>query len=168
MFKNKKLFSISLLILLILFGIFSQNQAVQASDSIFPGPNISNQCVEQGRCTLCEMIQTVVNVGLFLLGIAGAIVLLFFVYGGFMMLISGGNPDRINKGKSILVNSTIGIAIAFLAYATISFIISSVTQQGPGFNWSSNLQCAPLPAEQNYQQRQYPGVSSPAASPGSP
>jgi hypothetical protein len=105
-------------------------------------------CVGTGRCTLCDMVQTVINIGLYLLGIVGAIVLLFFVYGGFLMLTSGGAPDRIKKGKDVLINATIGLGIAFLAYTVVTFTVSAVTKSG--WDWQANLKCAELPAPKKY------------------
>jgi|GEM_PF-5700670 len=51
------------------------------------------------------------------LGIVGSIALLMFVLGGFIWLTSAGNPDRIQRGKSILIWATIGLFVIFAAYA---------------------------------------------------
>ncbi|MFA5188225.1 MAG: pilin [Patescibacteria group bacterium] len=99
-------------------------------------------CASTGRCSLCDIIQTAINFGYFLFGIVGALVLLYFFYGGFRMLISAGRSDEIKKGKDILVNSVVGLMIVFLAYFGVNFIISAVTG---GWNWAGNLKCAPLP-----------------------
>ena len=59
-------------------------------------------------------------------GIVGAIALLMFVYGGFLMLTSGGEPGRIEKGQKTLLWATIGIAVIFGAYALSNFIITQL------------------------------------------
>ena len=55
-----------------------------------------------------------------LLGI-GAFALVYFIYGGFTWLTSGGNPDRIKKGRDILMWATIGLAATFASYAILKF-----------------------------------------------
>ena len=108
------------------------------------GP-ILPECAKNGRCGLCDLVQVAVNFGEFLFAISGALLLLFFAYGGFLMLVSGGNPTTVGKGKSVLVNSVIGILIVFTAYMGVNFIITSVTKGS--FNWSGNLECKELPKE---------------------
>lgn len=108
------------------------------------GP-ILPECVVNGRCSLCDMIQTMVNFGEFLFAVSGALLLLFIFYGGFLMLISGGNPQTVGKGKSAMVNAVIGILIVFTAYMGVNFIIAAVTGN---WDWAGNLKCAPLPKEE--------------------
>jgi len=52
--------------------------------------------------------------------------LLMFIYGGFIMIFSGGSPDRVQKGKQTLLNAIIGLVIVFSAYAIIQFTLSAV------------------------------------------
>jgi hypothetical protein len=107
------------------------------STSILPA------CAETGRCSVCDLLQVAINFGKYLFGIVGALVLLYFVYGGFMWLTSGGASEKIKKGKDILINSVIGLIIVFFAYGGVLFIVNAVT--GGGFKWEANLQCAALP-----------------------
>jgi hypothetical protein len=62
-----------------------------------------------------------------LLGIAGAVSLLMFVWGGFQWLISGGTPDRIKKGKDTLIWATIGLVVIFTSYAIVRALITALT-----------------------------------------
>jgi hypothetical protein len=101
-------------------------------------------CAETGRCTVCDLLQVAVNFGQFLFGIVGALVLLYFFYGGFLWLTSAGASEKIKRGKDVLINSVIGLIIVFGAYGGIVFIVNAVT--GGGFNWQTNLKCAELPA----------------------
>jgi len=61
------------------------------------------------------------------LGISGSLALAVFVWGGFMWLTSGGSPDKIEKGKKMLVWAVMGLALIFGAYAITDFIIKAVT-----------------------------------------
>ncbi len=61
--------------------------------------------------------------------ILGAVALLFFVYGGIVLLTSGGSPERVKKGRDVLVGAVIGIMITFGASLLIKFVIGGVTGQ---------------------------------------
>lgn len=61
------------------------------------------------------------------LGVTGSIALVMFVYGGMMWLISGGNPDKIKKGKDVLVWAVIGLAIIFSSYFIVDLVIRALT-----------------------------------------
>jgi len=69
------------------------------------------------------------NIGLIIqwaLSIVGSIALLMFVLGGFIWLTSAGNPDRIKRGKQILVWSAIGLAAMLSAYAITQVILQAL------------------------------------------
>ncbi|MBU1179848.1 pilin [Patescibacteria group bacterium] len=66
------------------------------------------------------------------LGIVGSIALLMFIYGGFLWLTSGGSPEKIKKGKDVLVWAVIGLAIIFLSYTLVNFVISGLTGKTTG------------------------------------
>lgn len=58
-----------------------------------------------------------------ILTIVGALALGMFVYGGFTWLTSGGSPDRIKKGRDILVWAVIGLVIIFASYTLVDFLL---------------------------------------------
>ncbi len=58
----------------------------------------------------------------YLLGIVGSAVLFYFVYGGFMWIVSGGDEKLITKGKDIVKNSIIGLVIVFGAVTMVQFV----------------------------------------------
>ncbi|MEA3249860.1 MAG: pilin [Patescibacteria group bacterium] len=61
------------------------------------------------------MLETLGNIAQLILGVTGGLALLMFVYGGFLILSSGGSQDKVKKGKDILVSAVIGIFIILLA-----------------------------------------------------
>jgi len=60
------------------------------------------------------------------LGVVGAISLLMFVYGGFMMLTSRGKSEQIKKGQETLIWASLGILIVFTAYTILKFAFSAL------------------------------------------
>jgi hypothetical protein len=128
-FIKKNKFFIILLALTFFALSFSQ---VQAANALLPG------CVDSGDCTVCDMVQVVINIGVFLLGVSGAATLAFIVYGGYVLLTSGGSTEKVGKGKKILVNSAIGLTITFSAYLIITTFVAVVTKD---WNWENELKC---------------------------
>lgn len=79
-----------------------------------------------GRCHLNDIVQTFVNFMRLLLGFVGSAVLVFFVYGGFVWLTSGGSSEKIKKGKDVVINSIIGLIIVFGAFTIVQLISDSL------------------------------------------
>jgi len=63
------------------------------------------------------------------LGFLALVALIMFIYGGFMMLTSAGNADRIKKAKNTLVWAAAGVIIILGSYSFLSFIFSLFTEQ---------------------------------------
>lgn len=61
-----------------------------------------------------------------MIGISGSVALLMFVYGGFMMLTSAGDSDRVGKGKKAMVWAVIGLVVIFGAYAILSALFTAL------------------------------------------
>lgn len=97
-----------------------------ASAAILP------DCAKQpGGCVqLSQLIQVGVNYGRFILGISGALALVFFIWGGFLILTSAGASDRVKKGKEALRAATIGLIIIFGAFTAVKFILRMVDPTG--------------------------------------
>lgn len=52
----------------------------------------------------------------------GGFALIYFIYGGLILIISQGNPEKIKKGTDAMVAAAIGLIIVFGAYLLISFL----------------------------------------------
>jgi len=59
---------------------------------------------------------------LFILSIAGRIVLLMLVFGGIYYIISGSNPDGQVKAKKIIVFAILGVILTLMSYALVELI----------------------------------------------
>lgn len=87
---------------------------------------ITKQCGDLGDCQLTDIMQVFTNVGNWILGVVGAVVLLMYVYGGFMYMTAGAMEENMKKGKQALRISTIGLLIVFFAYAGITTLNSAL------------------------------------------
>jgi len=62
------------------------------------------------------------------LGVIGSAALLFIIIGGFIMLTSQGNPEKVKSGRDTIVWATIGLLVAFSSWIILRFIITSIVQ----------------------------------------
>ncbi len=57
------------------------------------------------------------------LSFLGVVFLVLMIYAGIQWMQAGGNQEKIDKAKNIIVNSIIGLAIIISAYAITYFIM---------------------------------------------
>ena len=84
-----------------------------------------NQVGAQAPSLNC-VLQVGVAISQIILGVAGALALLMFVYGGFLMLTSGMIQKNYASGKSYLLNALIGLIIIFVAGIAVRYFISTL------------------------------------------
>lgn len=73
----------------------------------------------------CALL-TLGNIARIILGLTGSIALLMFVYGGFLLLASGGRADWVERGKSSIKTAVIGIAIIFLSGTIVQYAMTKL------------------------------------------
>ncbi len=56
--------------------------------------------------------------------IIGAIAAILIIIAGFMFMLSQGNDQELTKAKEVLKFAVMGLAVAFLAYAIVTFVQS--------------------------------------------
>lgn len=67
------------------------------------------------------------------LGLIGLVGLLFLIIGGYHILISRGDPQQLQTGKSYITYAIIGILLAVFGFVLIQVITSDVLKI-PGFS----------------------------------
>lgn len=72
-----------------------------------------------------DFIKSIIKVAA---GFAGLIAAGFFVVGGFGYITSSGHPEHLDKAKTTLKNSSIGIAIVIGAFIISSIITDLATK----------------------------------------
>lgn len=110
-------------IILLIIGcslILATSLATPAQATILPS------CAESGNCGLCDFLIGFANIATWLLSILGSVALLFFIYGGVVWLTAAGNEEKIKSGRSILVNTVVGVVIVMASWAIINFTIISL------------------------------------------
>ncbi len=67
------------------------------------------------------------------LGLIGGVSLIFIIYGGYIIVTSRGNPDKLNNGKSYIYYAIAGLLLAIFGYVFIQVIAVDVLRI-PGFS----------------------------------
>lgn len=84
-------------------------------------------CAFDGTCrNVNDLLTLIVNWGQRIFGLIGSFALVMFIYGGFTMILSAGNSEKVKKGRDILVAAVIGLTIAFSAYLLVDFILDAL------------------------------------------
>ena len=91
-------------------------------------------CIKNGDCHLGHIAFGLSLLIKYLLGMMGAVALLYFVWGGLQWLTSGGSAERVNRGKQIMLNTFWAITIAFSSYLLVGFFVNDVLNVKDGSN----------------------------------
>lgn len=66
------------------------------------------------------------------LGISGIFILLMFVVGGIMIMVSGGDKSKIKTATNIMKSSIVGLLIVVFAYTVVRFVVMALVDKD---NW---------------------------------
>jgi hypothetical protein len=75
--------------------------------------------------SLGNIFATVANIILFLVG---AVAVIMLIIGGFRYVTSNGDANATAGAKNTILYAIIGIVVAFLAYAAVNFVVTSLTK----------------------------------------
>lgn len=62
----------------------------------------------------------------YILGVIAILATLMFVWGGILMLTSGGNSQRIEQAKQTLAWAAIGVVVILLSWSIILFVLKGL------------------------------------------
>ena len=77
--------------------------------------------------SLIDSFSTVVSIIIAFVGVVGV---LYFVYGAFMLMMSGGNSSKAENGKQAMVQALIGVALVLVAFTVVNTVTSLVGSSG--------------------------------------
>jgi hypothetical protein len=73
---------------------------------------------------LGDKIKSVVNLLLYIIGIAAVIVI---VIAGLMYVVSSGDANKTKAAKDAILYAVVGLVVAILAFAIVNFVIGAFT-----------------------------------------
>ncbi|MFH2063127.1 MAG: pilin [bacterium] len=60
-------------------------------------------------------------------GLLGFVVVVLYLYAGFLWMTAGGDTAKVDQAKKVIANTTIGLVVIVLAYSITAFIIRALT-----------------------------------------
>ncbi len=131
--KNKLPGIMGVIFLLFVFFSFNTSLAVATGYDVNSGSsdatawggaagNIQNRTA-LGNDDPRNIVANIVNISL---GFLGILAILIIMYAGFLWMMSGGNIDKINKAKRILIGGFIGLVIVLSSFAIASFVLDAI------------------------------------------
>lgn len=88
---------------------------------------VDNSCMSTGLPTTQASSYELKLILSIIFAILGAISVLFVVIGGFRYTISGGDPQDMQKAKGTIMYAVIGLVVAIIAEAIVTFVLSYIT-----------------------------------------
>lgn len=68
-------------------------------------------------------IKNLINTAMILLGITAVIAI---IIGGFKFITANGDSSAVNSAKNIILYAVIGLIVALLAWAIVSFVVNGI------------------------------------------
>jgi hypothetical protein len=91
--------------------------------SVTNGANTANQKAQLKGGLDSTIFGNIANVLIFLVG---ALAVLVVIYGGIRYVTSTGDAARVKAAKDTILYGIVGIVVALLAYAIVTFVIGSL------------------------------------------
>lgn len=117
--KFRNFFLKGLVILTLTTPTFMMSSARAACEDPSGGINSGINC-QTSPLTVPEAMARVVNLLLYIVGIASVIVM---VVGGLRYVLSTGDPKNTTAAKDTILYAAIGLVVALLAYAIVNFVL---------------------------------------------
>ncbi len=93
----------------------------------------------QSACTLCDFLRMAKNLIDFFVEAAVVLAVLFIVWGGFVIMIAGGSPERVSQGRKTITIAVTGVAIALGGWLIIGTLFNIISGGSP-LPWNQ-IQC---------------------------
>lgn len=86
-------------------------------------PNSPAICQASASNDIGNIIQTVINILLF---VVGAISVVMIIVGGIRYATSAGSADAVKAAKNTVLYAIVGLVVAFLAFAIVNWVLGAL------------------------------------------
>ncbi len=115
------------IVIIVLTAVLGLTFAIPTPSAVAQtGPSLPNPLGQNEDNTPISLLDVLLRVMQIALAAVDIFALFMFIMGGFQLLISAGNPERIKKAKDTLVWATLGILVITLSYSILKFIFEEV------------------------------------------
>lgn len=109
-----------------LLKIFSKvAYAAPNTDPVSPPPAINPS---DAPPTLSQLANVIDGIFEYIFPIGAIIAVAMIIYGGYMWIISGGDPARKQQAQGVLTWSILGLAFLFLIKMTLTILVNYIYQ----------------------------------------
>lgn len=123
-------------VLILSFNVAGAQGLVPCGTEVKDGA-ITNPCK---ICHLFELVSIIVNFITY--NIAAPLATIMLIYGGVMLIISGGSEDRKKKGLNAIWAAVWGLVIVFGAWLIVNTIINSLASNEFSGGWNKFPRCS--------------------------
>lgn len=106
------------------FGLAPQTALADAKSEVCKGAGVNGSC-GTGGVSLDNIVKNIVQLFAVIIGVAAVIMIMM---GGFKYITSGGDAGKVASAKSTLLYAIIGLVVAFMAQAIVSFVLTKATK----------------------------------------
>ena len=93
-------------------------------------------------CSEADFYQLIINVIDFMISsLAFPLVVVFFLWGGFLLLTSGGSPNRIEQGKKAITGAIVGLVIVLTSVVVINVFLDTFTNCEVNLSQIGKINC---------------------------
>jgi len=121
MLKNKRVFLLFFLAIIVFFSFLAPKAMASESDVL--GTQIVENDINLESTNPRTVVVKVINIALGLLGIIAVCIVIF---AGFKWMTSNGDEEKISEAKKMLKNGVIGLAIILASWGIVTFIFKSL------------------------------------------
>ena len=94
-------------------------------------PLLVHAAENQALDFVCNLLRLIRNI---IAGIGLGLAVILLIVGGIQYMTAGGNPEKAEKSKKLMINAIIGIAIVIAAMFIITLVASIITGAGGSLN----------------------------------
>lgn len=115
-------------ILLIAVAVVGIGGAMVATSPSVQAVNVFEACSGNADTAVCKaqndnaasMVQTVINILLYVLGIIAVIMI---IIGGIRFTTSDGDPAGVKSARNTIIYAVVGLVVAIMAYAIVNLVL---------------------------------------------
>jgi len=97
------------------------------------GPIVTCDGSTGNPCDFNALMQMIGRIYSFIVQcIATPLAVIAVTVGGILMLVSAGNPNLLSLGKKVFYSALIGLALAYLSYTIVKFVLDAIGYQMQG------------------------------------
>ncbi len=64
------------------------------------------------------------------IALSALVAVVMLIYGGYTFMTSAGDPDKVTKGRNVVIASIVGMIIVFLARAIVGLVLEKMSEGG--------------------------------------